>query len=179
MFARSLFVMGVAIVLAACGKPADIKSNCSTNGFGKIDCTFTNKGEGDGDVCEFVALTRMGVPDNYLVAKGKTVIISTEVCSGIVKSRDVVQRTFSGGFEVPPSEFCSYKVDGESVYGKSWADSCILYTFDAKSKTDPRCYQIDALRNNSVSGSELVKISSLTSASTILMEISSENIKCP
>lgn len=178
MFAKSILILSVVIILAACGKPADIKSNCSSNGFGKVDCTFTNKGEGDGDVCEFVALTRIGTPENYLTAKGKTVITSIEICSGIVKSRDVVQRIFSGGFEVTPSEFCSYKVDGQSIFGDSWGGSCILYTFDAKSKTDPRCYQLDALRNSSESESELVKLGSLVNMLKIKSEINSEKIKC-
>lgn len=101
-------------VLVACSEPAAIEENCTANGRGDVSCEFSNKGEAEGSKCVNIVLKNTG----YGYMEGKT-NSSREICSGIVKGGDVVQRETSGGFAMSPMDFCSGSKD-------SWADNCEL-----------------------------------------------------
>lgn len=99
--------------VAGCTKPADISQSCTTNGFGAVECTFTNKGAGDGSVCVKLKLTNNAYKE----------MVSEEICSGIVKASDVVERRRSASFPMQPSDFCEVPRHRQ---GQSWNDVCEL-----------------------------------------------------
>lgn len=118
---HAVVLLIMLVALQGCGK-ADISSNCSTNGFGRVECSFHNKGNAEGSLCVKVKLLPTSENSFAKSAYSQYVngISSQEICSGIVKANDVVQRSQHGGFEVAPSDFCSL------VRGGSWSDGCYL-----------------------------------------------------
>lgn len=109
--------LSITLTLQGCGK-ADIESNCSSNGFGQINCNFHNKGNAEGTICIKVKL--LPTDQNFSKSIYPNGITSQEICSGIVKAEDVVERTQHGSFEMTPSVFCS--VAGND----SWSSGCLL-----------------------------------------------------
>jgi len=105
---RKFYLFGLAGILAAgtvwlvshkseiqkdlSGTP-DIKSDCTSNGFGQGRCTFHNVGSGAGTICVKITFER---PYLWNGQRSSFFMDSAPVCSGIVKAEDVVQREFSG-----------------------------------------------------------------------------------
>lgn len=99
---KTITALSTIALLVACGKmgkPAEISQNCTTNGYGQVQCTFMNKGETEGSKCVKLVLVNTSMYNK----KQK----SREVCSGLVKAGDVVERRESGVFETTPDAFCS------------------------------------------------------------------------
>lgn len=116
-----LFSFLILITLQGCGK-ADIEPSCSSNGFGRVECSFHNKGNADGSVCVRVKLipTLENTNIKYYYIKYPNGITSQEICSGIVKAEDVVERSQQGNFEVTPSSYCGLASQS------NWSSGCFL-----------------------------------------------------
>ena len=108
-------------LLASCAKPAMIEENCSTKGNGDVSCEFANKGESDGSKC-----VRILLKSSFIKEKSA----SRQICSGIVKAGDIVQRETTGGFEQSPVDFCI-------GVGDSWTDNCVM-TVESDSKGESK-----------------------------------------
>ena len=115
---HAFILTSISVLLLGCGKP-NIESNCSSNGFGQVNCNFHNTGKADGSVCVKLKLSAIGGSYNSVYPNG---ITSSEICSGIVKVDDVVQRSQYGGFEMSPMDYC--KIPGND----SWSSGCTLTT---------------------------------------------------
>ena len=102
----------VSVALAGCEKPAAIEDNCTANGRGDVSCEFANKGEKEGSKCVYIVLKSTGYRDGQKN-------VSREICSGIVKGGDVVQRETNGGFDEMPIDFCVGTKE-------NWTDNCEL-----------------------------------------------------
>lgn len=126
----------LAILLYSCDNVADkvtgspdIESDCTTNGYGSVSCSFMNKGTATGSICVKPYLSRVSYYDNSDYENRwiyETEIETTsEICSGLVLPQDVVERqksmTFGGG--TSPADFCRL----DRTYG-SWSDGCVFGT---------------------------------------------------
>jgi hypothetical protein len=111
---RKVFAASICF-LASCGTPANIESNCTTNGFGQVSCEFHNTGGRDGSACVKLVLT----PAPNAVSTGS--LESRPICSGIVRTHDVVQRDTNGGFSQNPADYC------RPSYGSTdWTTYCSM-----------------------------------------------------
>lgn len=100
-------------LLGACAKPAAIEGTCTANGMGEISCEFHNSGESEGSQCVYVVLKQNESSEQ---------MVSREICSGLIRPGDLIQRETSGGFEKRPADFCS------GGYLSDWTDNCSLST---------------------------------------------------
>lgn len=107
---KFIFSVLLALSMLACGK-ADISQQCTMNGFGKGQCTFTNLGTSKGSVCGTVAVTE----NRYSLTTRTSVF-----CSGEVEPKSTVSVSFSNPFV---SELCEAE-------GKTWDKVCD-FTFEA------------------------------------------------
>ena len=129
----------LTILLSSCdsltGSP-DIKSDCTTNGYGLVSCSFMNEGTAKGSVCVKPYLSRISYYENkdyeYSWITAAELETSGEICSGLVEPQDVVERQKSMAFVgsdlyslsgTSPSDFCSLRRD----YG-GWSDGCVFGT---------------------------------------------------
>jgi hypothetical protein len=107
---RLTFITCALNALAACSEPAVIEDNCTTNGRGDVSCEFHNKSKYEGSKCVQIQLKNKRMSSQGILS-------SREICSGIVKGGDIVQRETSGGFQIQPSDFCIW-------INESWTDTC-------------------------------------------------------
>lgn len=103
---------------------ANIVAKCTTNGFGRVSCTFTNFGKAKGGRCVIVKLHKSSAQES---------IFSDAICSGLVEPSDVRDRTSDGQFfrnvppfytereSIQPHLFCS-----KGAIGESWIGDCTL-----------------------------------------------------
>lgn len=121
----------------------DISDDCTVNGFGRVSCTFQNSGTGTGSICVVPYLNRIfqgeraeGRYENRYYDEYPGIEAKGEVCSGLVRGGDVVERTKQLSFtvtecdrmicpEVSPSVFCSVK------HISSWHQGCRFGTREA------------------------------------------------
>ena len=119
--------------LSGCGE-ANIESDCTSNGYGRVECSFQNLGTSKGSVCVTPYFERVGAMENFKRSYTgyKRIIAQGSVCSGLVEPNDVIERSKSLGFQVDdcdrsycqtpdPSDFCS------KSFG-SWSAGCIFGT---------------------------------------------------
>ncbi len=109
-----------------------IEDDCTVNGNGKVTCTFTNSGTGTGSLCVVPFFKRIfsgkflkgsykySYYDVDADAEYMEIIASGEICSGLVRGGDVVDRTKQLGFTVgcvpgsflcrdpSPAKFCAH-----------------------------------------------------------------------
>ena len=135
----------ICLLLVSCGQP-DIKGDCSIKGNGSASCTFQNLGTAEGSICYALSLERnqdqdwyeLGrfYPDNVVGSVGDKIVSSSEVCSGIVKPNDIVERekfvSFSGLTMMTivntqsPSDWCSKHpgFGSNKDYDTAWYAGC-------------------------------------------------------
>jgi len=136
---KYIILIPLTIILNSCdsliGSP-DIKSDCTTNGFGLVSCSFMNEGTAKGSICVKPYLSRVSYYeskdyDNSWI-KATEIETASEICSGLVEPQDVVERqksmTFVGSdlytlSGTSPSDFCSL----DRTYG-GWSDGCVFGT---------------------------------------------------
>ena len=137
--------MVICLFLVSCGQP-DVKGDCSITGNGNASCSFQNLGTAEGSVCYTLSLERnedqdwyengRHYPENFYGSVGDKVISSSEVCSGIVKPNDLVERekfvSFSGltvaslAQTHSPSDWCSKHpgYGSNKDYDTAWYAGC-------------------------------------------------------
>ena len=135
----------ICLFIVSCGRP-DIKGDCSITGNGNASCTFQNLGTAEGSICYTLSLERnqdqkwyeVGkfYPDHVVGSVGDTIVSSSEVCSGIVKPNDIVERekfvSFSGLTMMTvvkpqsPSDWCSKHpgFGSNKDYDTAWYAGC-------------------------------------------------------
>ena len=55
----------IVLLIVGCGGKANIEHDCTINGFGRAECVFTNKGNGDGSVCIEITMIRNRPKEKY------------------------------------------------------------------------------------------------------------------
>ena len=135
----------ICLFLVSCGQP-EIKGDCTITGNGSASCSFQNLGTAEGSVCYTLSLERNQdqdwykngkfYPDNMYGSVGDKIVSSSEVCSGIVKPNDLVERekfvSFSGLTMASivnthsPMEWCSKHpgFGSDKDYDTDWYAGC-------------------------------------------------------
>lgn len=111
-------VLLICTALLGCSKPASIRHSCTTNGHGKADCSFVNKGESDGTLCIKVLLSKQ------IDSNRTEYLLSEEICSGIIRAGDVVERSLGSAFPRKPADFCKSSTSGNDT--SSWDKNCAM-----------------------------------------------------
>jgi|TARA_B110000879_G_C10965057_1_gene429128 hypothetical protein len=134
----------ICLFLVSCGQP-DVNGDCSITGNGNASCSFQNLGTAEGSICYALSLERNQdqewyengrfYPDNIYGSVGDKIVSSSEICSGIVKPNDIVERekfvSFSGLTMMTlmaksPTDWCSKHpgFGSDKDYGTAWYAGC-------------------------------------------------------
>jgi hypothetical protein len=108
-------ILAAGLLVAACGTP-DIEANCTMNGHGSGECSFDNRGRGDGSQDITIAVYRID---------RKAADLTVELFSGLVSANDYRTRKFLvSGFQ----DMCSEPYGSKEIKaGKKptpWHDIC-------------------------------------------------------
>jgi len=91
-------------------KPSKIESHCTMNGYGTGKCSFTNTGEGAGNLCVNIRVFKAEDPGKYLE--------SSTICSGKVDVKESKSKDFTvagvndlcGSSGVSWTKVCAFRV---------------------------------------------------------------------